>query len=591
MARRDETDRRAWVNYVGLAILALCYAVALLRVFSTRREEMTHDVIRLTHWQLELGVRDGIQELIRRFEQYKARAGHPVKVIQIPVTERAYQQYITTQMVGGTAPDLVELGFFPQEFFGRYFLTMSRVLQEPNPFIREQLREWEQRADLTDTERRFRDVYRDLRDRSWMDTFTDGLRNLYNQDLQEYFGVGFSQFTVRMFYNKTLFREVLNREDPPRTYRELLDVCARLAAHAAARGRDLIPIASSGYQVSIFRGRYTASLTADVAQTFDLDLDGWTQPEETLAAILRGEWTPENAQYRGALEMVNRLARYFPPGFMSLGRMDAGFAFVQGRAAMITSGSWDARSFLKQIADQPPGRRFDVGIFDFPLAGRDDPEFGPHFDGQSSEAATGTGFSFGITRYARHEDLCIEFLQFCTTPEANTILNRHAEWIPAVRGAEATDMLKRFEPNYVGYWGGAGFDTGPRGRVLAEQLYWPLVSGETDYATYARQLMQQLPPAAALDYSRLYKEQAETLPGRHARRSVYLALLAWGDPATRADSALKLLRSWDALAPAVCAQGRLDAILRNTEQIVRERRLTSAFNTAFFEQLAREMGP
>lgn len=65
--------------------------------------------------------------------------------------------------------------------------------------------------------------------------------------------------------------------------------------------------------------------------------------------------TLEDEKYRVSLELTRKLSSYFTPGFMSVDRMDAGFSFVQGNAAMITSGSWDASSYIKIISDQPFG--------------------------------------------------------------------------------------------------------------------------------------------------------------------------------------------------------------------------------------------
>jgi len=181
----------------------------------------------------------------------------------------------------------------------------------------------------------------------------------------------------------------------------------------------LIPIASSKYQTSSFKFAYLDAMTQDISIRGDLNLDGWFGEYERLAAVLRGMSGPHCEQYRAALEITRRLADHFPKGFMSLGRMDSGFSFVQGRSAMITSGSWDAKSYLKKIQDQPEGRRFEVGIFRVPMIDPDDPEFGRFFDGKTSEATSGTTFSFGVTRFSKNLDLCVEFLKFCTTPENN----------------------------------------------------------------------------------------------------------------------------------------------------------------------------
>jgi ABC-type glycerol-3-phosphate transport system substrate-binding protein len=132
MIKNDKNSN--WMNYLGLGILLICYVGAIWNVVSAKRQEQRADVIRLVHWQLELGVRDGLQELIEQFEAYKANQGQAVKVVQIPIPERAYTQYVTTQLIGGTAPDMIQIGRFPTEYLGRYFYPLSPVVQKKKPF-------------------------------------------------------------------------------------------------------------------------------------------------------------------------------------------------------------------------------------------------------------------------------------------------------------------------------------------------------------------------------------------------------------------------------------------------------------------------
>ena len=592
MARSDSPSTSKWVNGLGFAVLVFCYLAALVNVFKIQRNELTHDTIRIVHWQLESGVRDGVDELIRRFEAFMKKRERRVKVIQILMPEGAYKQYVTTQTIGGTAPDLIELGFFPSEFFGRYFLPLSRVLQEPNPLVAERLSELEKAAGTDKTAASWIETYGKLRDVPWIETFTDGLRTQFREEAQEYFGVGFSQFTVRIFYNKNLFEEALGTTEPPSTFQDLLTACRRIRAYADKVGEPIIPMASADYQTGIFKDRFLIALTADLALRFDVDFNGYCSEDERVAAMLTGAWSPQNEQYRMALSMLRELSAHFPRGFMSFGRMDSAFSFIQGKAAMITSGSWDAKSYLSNIENQPPDKRFDVGIFDFPLVGPDDPHYGRYFDGRATEASTGTGFAFGMTRFSRHQDLCIEFLRFCTLPENNTILNEHAQWIPSVRGARTTEMLSAFEPDFSGYWQHANFDTGERGRMTEGQVFWPFISGEIDYEEYAARLMDGLPAAAAVDYGRRYRAGRESIPSLNARRTAYLAAQALeAEEDVPGNNRIKLLRTWDRLMGYETQQLRADALLDHVRQQNDATGHTSVFNKKFLPLLEREIGP
>lgn len=574
MSKQEKTGT-AWTNYVGLALLAVCYAGALVNVFTKTRVETDHEVIRLVHWQLELGVRDGLENSIHRFEEYKASQGKKVRVIQIPMPEQSYKQYVTTQLIGGTAPDMIQLGKFPDEYLGRYFLPLSETVQYPNPFIQKEAQKNPEN-----------DLLQDLTERPWMDTFTDGLRTMFYDRFQEYYGVGFSQFTIRMFYNKTLFKKVLGTEYPPSSYRDLLEACRRIEQYAENNDVQLSPIASSRYQMEYFKGQYLSGLTRDVAINNDYNMDGSFGGDEKMMTVLSGTSGPHDPRYRAGMESARKMADFFPRGFMALERMDAAFAFVQGRAAMITSGSWDARSFMRQIENQPPERRFEVGIFELPQIAPDDPEFGEYFDGPASEAGTGTGFAFGITRNTKNFDLCVEFLQFCTTPGNNSILNDQAAWIPSVIGARMNPVLEVFRPNFIGLWGGMDLRFVARGRceTLENQIFWPYISGEISYDDYKNKLMEQLPGEAALDFRRLYESKDESLPGLRTTRSVFLAAAVFGPPNERALNKKKLLRACS--SQAVYERGKWDMrfMLKRTRAMLEENGHTP-FSTAFFQDI------
>ncbi len=348
------------MNFIGVAILLVCYMGAIWNVFQVKKDELFlgKKVIRLCHWQLEMGVRSAIGEMGKMYE-----AKHPDRsVVQIPLTERVYGQWVTTQLIGRTAPDIIEIGFFNiNEYLSRYFIPLTEELRKPNPY---------------NADNKFKDT-------PWMDTFIDGLQNSYKPDLVDYFSVGFSQFNVRMFCNNYLYKKLLGRTDHPKTLEDFFACCEKISEYAKLRNDQvqaynkahppkwwnsipfmpktekkpyvLFPVCSSRYQVNLFKYRYAGMLTADKYLNADLALYGYPAPSDILYGLLKGELSVDDPQYKAANEIVRDIAKHFPPGFMSIDRMDAGFSFVQGRSVMITSGSWDASSFIKQINDQPFG--------------------------------------------------------------------------------------------------------------------------------------------------------------------------------------------------------------------------------------------
>jgi raffinose/stachyose/melibiose transport system substrate-binding protein len=564
----SSSTKKLNLNWLGLVILAACYLTALINVVQQKSLEQSHDVIRLAHWQLELGVRDGLDQLIKQFEEKKAEEGRPVKIMQIPIPGQVYQQYAITQLVGGSPPDMLQIGKFPEPYLERYFSPLSQDINKPNPFLAERWNQLHAQASRSDDEEALFALLTELKDLPWSDSFTDGLRSMFREQSQEYYGVGFSQFTIRLFYNKTLFRQALGNDQVPATYGDLVEACKKLEAWANETNRKLTPIASSRFQLNLFKTRYIRAMTADVGFAHDLDRNGFFSPEERLLAMIDGHVGPWNEEYKAANTLLLSLADYFQPGFMGMENMDATFSFIQQQSAMIMTGSWDAHSLLKKVEEQPESQRFEIGVFDIPAVSADHPEYGKHFDGRVTESTTGTQFPLAITRRSPHRELCIEFLQFCTTPENNSLLNKRAQWIPSVRGAEMHDFLLPFMPNFTGYGINTMMETtrfGSQVNLVESQVFWPFIQGEVSYEDYSERVRQGMDAAIHDDATRLFRAPANILTEIHARRSALLSELVFDDPPATSSPAYKLMRSSIGLATQSRLPARMQRLIEDLD--------------------------
>jgi len=171
MERRRKRSERIR-NWIGFAILggALAWAVVVVvvRTFGPESDlSLTQDkkIIRLVHWQLEGGYVKGMNEAMREYEKL-----HPdVSVQQIDIHERAYNQWVQTQLIGRTAPDLIELRFGPDlaNRVVRYFVPITDIVDRPNPY----------------------NEGTDLEGLPWRETYMDGMMGGYFGELQDYYGV------------------------------------------------------------------------------------------------------------------------------------------------------------------------------------------------------------------------------------------------------------------------------------------------------------------------------------------------------------------------------------------------------------------
>lgn len=414
-------------NAIGFLLLALCFGVALVRVFN--RDIIQRDgrtVVRFAHWQLEGGLREAFDQLSRDYEKL-----HPdIRVEQIAIPERTFPQWVKTQLIAGTASEIIELSrTTADEDLARYFVPLTHSVETTNPY--------NQGSPLEIT--------------PWRETFIDGMAsNLsYRPNLLEYYGIPMSMATIRMFYNKSLWHEVLGDTPTPENFDEFMALCNRIQDYAKTRQIPLIPIAGSKLNATMFIAQLYGSQTQKL--TYELNREHSLKPisYEIALAYLRGDWSVDTPAFADALAITREVGLTMQPGFQQLGREDATFYFVQGRAMMITTGSWDSPSF-RILAP------FEIGVFNLPIPTRNHPRYGRNVLGPQSEAETNTSLTFGIVRGTPGEAAALDFLKYITSVPGNTHFTHASGWLPSVIGIETSEELEPFLPRVDGY--ANGFD-------------------------------------------------------------------------------------------------------------------------------------
>lgn len=416
--------RAEFIPRVGLSLVAAVFVAAVVRVGTRDRSQSAAGVvtIRFAHWQLESGLRSAYDALAARYTEL-----HPnVRVEQMAIPESVYGTWLRTQVVGGTAPDLVEFGHVPtgvgDELLARNFVPLTADLERPNPY----------------------NAGTRLAGVPWRETFLDGLDGVYrSSNLQDYYKVPMSLFTVRIYYNRALWRSVLGDTPEPKTFAELEAVTHRVEAFAAKSGRVLIPIAGSAnsYQpVDQLFGSQTQRLSLQL----DTDHDCFTTAPEIALGALRGEWDMDSPALGHGLGLVHSLFRMMPAGFMQLTRSDATFLFLQQRAVMISTGSWDATSLTSQVP-------FEVAVFRLPLPALNDKVYGPAMLGSdTSEADLRPEGAFSLWRGSPHAAVALDFLRFITSQAGSQLFVQKSHWLPAIIGVEPDPSFRAFMPHLDG---------------------------------------------------------------------------------------------------------------------------------------------
>ena len=429
-------------------------------------------VIRIGHWQLESSVREAIDELAREY-----RKVHPdVWVVQDAIPDGVYAQWASTQLMGETAPDIMQVGaFLPDNiwlsYYSRYFLPLSRTVNQVNPH----------------------NAGTPLAGQPLRQTYKDGMKTAYVSELQDYFSVPLSIFGCRLFYNKDLLRRLTGRDAAPRDYREFLAACAAIAAQTNAAGQAYIPIAGSGYHFGMMWDPLLFDpLTYAAVRKADFNRDGFVGSDELFVGVRTGRIGFDHPAYRAKFEMMREVTDYFQTGWTGLSRDEAVFLFAQQKSVFIGAASWDALSLLQQAKGV-----FELGLMDFPLPAADDPRYGAVVSGPAYESV-GAGFRFGVTRTSRHPEVALDFLLFLASQKGNEHLNRIIGWIPCVAGTHMDPFLAAFEPHLEGVYGALPATLGGETSTRWSQLVSAFQVKQIDVDQLAR------------DYTAFYRDKGLT---------------------------------------------------------------------------------
>lgn len=399
---------------IGFGLLGVTFAMSLWKVFTYTSSENDPSVrtIRIAHWQLEDGASAAIDAAAREYERM-----HPgVRIIQMRVPEKVYPNWVTTQLVGGTAPDLIQIGKgIDQARMARFFEPVSDEVVKPNPY----------------------NVGTPLEGVPWRDTYIDGMIGGFDEVLQDYYGAPLFMATVRMYYNRTLMQRITGEDRPPRDLDELLRLAERTRAYAAETGQLIVPIAGSRYNAPILIERVFRSMTQRMVLDLSQRRQFTVEFENLLLGLYRGDWDLTTPAMSTALQLASQLGRHMQPGFMQLDREDATFLFEQGRALMVATGSWDATTLFNRP-------RFPVGVFDLPAPSPNHPDYGHFVLGRHSEAGVRSYGPFGIPRTSPNYETALDFMRFITSLPGNQLFADKSGWVPVILGVRPTETIAPF---------------------------------------------------------------------------------------------------------------------------------------------------
>lgn len=450
-------------------------------------------ILRLGHWQLEASVRQAIEAMAK---EYREKVNPNVYIVQDAIPEGTYGQWVSTQLMGGTAPDILQVGgMLPGNiwlsYFQRFFVPLGKYVERPNRH----------------------NAGSEHEGVSLRKTYKDGMKTSYVDEMQEYMSIPLSQFGSRIFYNRDLLRKLTGLETPPDEYRAFMKLCETIRSQKNELGKYYIPIAGSGYHFGMMGGMMWEPLTYRAIEKADFNRDGSVGNDEQFVAFRTGRLDFDFPAYRARFKMVEELTHNFQSGYTGLTRDEAVFLFAQQKAVFMSTGTWDARSLQEQARGQ-----FEVGVMRYPFPLPDDPFYGPLAPARPREQV-GSGFQFGITRTSAHPEVALDFLLFLASKAGNEELNRIIGWIPAIQGTETDPLLRAFEPNMVGIYGAMNFTLGGETVVKWGQLHALFQVGQITFDAFAQEYKPFYLERGLVDY----KEQSRDWRRGMQRNELFLA--------------------------------------------------------------------
>jgi raffinose/stachyose/melibiose transport system substrate-binding protein len=476
------------LNYLGLGALALMFALSggrlAVRALTQAAEADRVTVIRFAHWQLEAGMREAFADAVAAYEALNPG----VRVEQLVVPERAYGAWMTTQLVGGMAPDIIQYRYSDPALLARYFSPLGQAIAQPNPYNRGSA----------------------LEGMPWRETFTDSLTNPLSlcEPLEEVYGIPFATVTVRMFYNIPLYQRLTGRTEPPATFEEFLATAEIIRAQSAREGRQIHPIAGSMFTANILVTHiFNTQMQAHAATPQGPPGMSYRGPDQ-LIALLRGDLQPRSEPMRSGFRVMEAAINTLPPGFAQSMREDATFQFAQQRVVMIAAGSFDEASLRSESA-------FEIGVFPLPMPTPGAGEFGHLTLGPLAESASKVAGVFGVTRRSPNQDQAIDFLRFLSSYEGASSFAQLSRWPPVVRGVRMPEEIQVFAPMLEGY--PAAFDLRAlehfpdTQRVVLQHSLTRLQGPTGGLENYLNRLEEALPRTIRSDLERIQRRRSQTI--------------------------------------------------------------------------------
>ena len=370
--------------------------------------------LRFSFWEPSTGkeTETALQKVV---DSYKI--DHPnINIELVAQSPSGYQDWIKAQMAVNDLPEIQMNGAGQLIEMGKNGVVenIGEAFDSPNPYNENKI---------------------------WKDTFVDGaldgaheyrVANEYNIPL---FGTG-----VAMFYNKEIYNEL--GLSIPKDWNEFIANCEVI------KNAGKVPIAWMGQKKDQLSWLFY-ELSGDLYMEKFMDNaklnyngDNYISKNEQVKAILNGDFNIANdkelqADFKLLCEYIQKHLAYAPNG-SGFDEAAAKTLFLSGKAAHLTTGSWDIVGLL--FNDEVD---IDVGVFKYPKLTKENSEYAIG-RGISNNCYQAIAISSTVKKQEGAREAAVDFLMYLTSPEQYSVFIDGVKSIPTVKDVKVDDIYNAF---------------------------------------------------------------------------------------------------------------------------------------------------
>ncbi len=353
---------------------------------------------------------DGV---LKKYKELKPNTTINLDIQSIPVSD--HRTWITTQLIGGTAPDVFSSRYvWDQEDLAKgLIIDLTPFYKEKNPYANNVV---------------------------WENQFPKSVLDQEKNPQNQYAGIPQSVNMVRILYNKSLFDKA-GIMTLPKTWNEFLAVQKKLQEN------NIVPFAmpNTGLGDNVMNWVlriFTDEVTMNEFKKFDYNGDGVFQQNEYAKGVDTGIINVTKSPFKDVFPIVKDWSRYWAKGSNALNSKAATDMFLRGDAAMMMG----ALSGFKAIRDTA-SKNFEVKAFPLPVLTT---ENHPTASGKLSELGSVPQMPLVIPTSIDKEkiDAAIDFMKYTTSPEVQKLVAEMFYLAPVISEVKMPKILDGF--NLIG---------------------------------------------------------------------------------------------------------------------------------------------